>query len=162
MDRVGATIKALDPNHLVSSGIEGHGSAFGYGGDEGNNFTVIHSSPHVDFCSGHLYPTASYVNFNMSQAQHLVHQWAHDCHALGKPMAVLEFNVDTQHGSRPTWWKEVYAAMEDADVAADAFWWFEATPVDATYGILDGAPELAVFQEHAKRMASKSGERLLL
>lgn len=28
VDRVGAFIKDLDPNHLISSGIEGHGEAY--------------------------------------------------------------------------------------------------------------------------------------
>ena len=59
VDRVGRLIKTLDPNHLISSGIEGHGARYGFGGDEGNDFLVIHASPFVDFCSAHPYPTES-------------------------------------------------------------------------------------------------------
>jgi len=157
VDRVGAFIKGLDPNHLISSGIEGHGESFGYGGDEGNNFTVIHSSKYIDFCSAHAYPTASWANLNTSGTVALLRAWTRDCQAnLNKPMFLGEFNVDTQHGARTDWWKAIYGAIEQTDAAGSAFWWFEHRKVDEMYGIMDGDAELQVFQQHAANMRRKN------
>lgn len=36
VDEMGAFVKKIDPNHLLSAGIEGHGTQYGFGGDEGN------------------------------------------------------------------------------------------------------------------------------
>ena len=75
MDDIGAFIKGLDSNHLISSGLEGQGSKYGYGGNCGNDFITIHESPGVDFCSAHPYPTESWAELNISQTQTLIKQW---------------------------------------------------------------------------------------
>lgn len=98
-------IRKLAPHQLISSGIEGHGSAYGFGGDEGNHFLTIHAIKNIDFCSAHPYPTAPWANLNITQTQQLLKHWTHDCqHTLKKPMFVGEFNVDKQHGSRSNWY----------------------------------------------------------
>ena len=158
MDRVGQFIKARDPNHLVSSGIEGHGLKYGFGGDEGNNFTKIHASPYIDFCSAHPYPTEGWANLNIAQTQALLAAWTYDCQqVLGKPMFLGEFNVDTSHGSRPDWWKAIYSTVESLNIGGTAFWWFESNHVDSTYGLTTstGAAELAVFKNHSLVMQAK-------
>ncbi|WP_405902554.1 cellulase family glycosylhydrolase [Streptomyces sp. NBC_00656] len=44
VDEMGAFVKKIDPNHLLSAGIEGHGTQYGFGGDEGNPFVYTSSS----------------------------------------------------------------------------------------------------------------------
>lgn len=128
------------------------------GGNEGNNFTVIHSSKYIDFCSAHPYPTESWANLNIASTQALLTAWTHDCQAnLQKPMFIGEFNVDKNHGDRSQWWKAIFDTVEQTDAGGSAFWWFQHHAVDGEYGINDGDPELAVFQTHAANMRKKSG-----
>jgi len=157
VDRVGAFIKKIDPDHLISSGLEGHGTRYGYGGDEGNDFIIIHESPYIDFCSVHPYPTEGWANLNIAQTQALLQHWISDAHNIvKKPIVVAEFNVDKSHGSRSTWWSAIYQTIEQLDAAGDCFWWYENRQVDGQYGVMQGDPELSVFSAHAQRMAAKS------
>ena len=159
MDDIGKFIKDLDPNHLISSGIEGQGTVYGYGGDCGNNFTVIHSSPYIDFCSAHLYPTEYWANLNISSAQELIKKWIYDCQInLNKPFFLGEFNVQENNqngGSRSNWWSHIYSIIEEYNAGGDAFWWYEYTQMDGEYGVMTGAPELKVFLNHSINMQAK-------
>jgi len=157
VDRVGAFIKNIDPDHLISSGLEGHGTRYGYGGDEGNDFIIIHQSPYIDFCSVHPYPTESWANLNIAATQALLQHWISDAHNIvKKPIVVAEFNVDKSHGSRSTWWSAIYDTIENQDAAGDCFWWYENRNADGEYGVMKGDPELSVFTAHAQKMAAKS------
>ena len=158
VDKVGARIKSIDPNHLLGTGLEGHGANY-MGGDEGNNFLVIHSSPYIDFCSAHPYPTESWYNFSIPQTQDVIKKWIYDCQVtLNKPMLIGEFNVykDNWSGSRSEWWSGIYQSIEEAGGAGDLFWWFQSAAVDQTYGVSAGDSELAVFKTHSKNMKNKN------
>lgn len=159
MDRVGEFIKNIDSNHLVGSGIEGHGDRY-MGSNEGNNFIVIHSSPYIDYCSAHPYPTEEYYNLTIQETQAVVKSWIHDCqNILKKPMFIGEFNVynDNWSGNRSEWWKGIYQTIEEEDGAGDAFWWFQSSSSnDQTYGVSDGSPELLVFQNHSINLIKKN------
>ncbi|MFH9299002.1 hypothetical protein [Streptomyces sp. NPDC017520] len=43
VDEMGAFMKKIDPNHLLGAGIEGHGTQYGFGGDEGNPSSTFSS-----------------------------------------------------------------------------------------------------------------------
>ena len=166
VDDMGFFIKNIDSYHMISSGIEGHGSMWlngkGYGGDEGNNFTVIHKSPYIDFCSGHLYPTTGWAALNITESQELIKEWIHDCQDnINKPFFLGEFNVDQTNyvgGNRSVWWTALYKTIEDYNAGGDAFWWFQYEKSYGGYGVNDGAPELKVFQQHSQNMQKKSGK----
>ena len=160
MDEIGGFIKKLAPNHLISSGIEGHGQQYGYGGNEGNNFIVIHESPYIDFCSAHLYPEEYWANLNMSSSKTLIERWINDCqNIVGKQFFLGEFNVqkNDNNNTRSDWWTMIYDTIESNDGGGDAFWWFEYTNVDGEYGVMDNATELQVFLKHSQNMQKKSG-----
>jgi len=157
VDRVGAFIKNIDAYHLISSGIEGHGTRYGFGGDEGNDFIIIHSSPYIDFCSAHPYPTEGWANLNLQQTQTLIKAWNNDAvNVVKKPFVVGEFNVDKSHGNRTEWWSGMFATIESENVGGDCFWWYENRNVDGEYGIMTGDPELVAFARHSAVMAGKS------
>lgn len=156
VDTMGAYIKNIDPNHMLDAGLEGHQSSYGFGGDEGNPFIYIQESPYIDFTSAHPYPTESWANLTIAQTQALIGQWISDSHnVIGKPFFMGEFNVSNV--DRSSWWSAIYAEMETAGGDGDAFWWYETTNVDGTYGVLQGAPELAVFRQHSANMLAKDG-----
>jgi mannan endo-1,4-beta-mannosidase len=159
MDSVGAFIKAVDTNHLLGTGLEGQGSAYGYGGDNGAPFIYIHQSPYIDFCSAHVYPTESWANLSIAQTTNLIITWAHDAHVtVGKPFFLGEFNMmnGNSYGTRSNWWVATYQTIQNQNIGGSAFWWYEEANIDGTYGVQQGAPELAVFRAHSAVMQAKS------
>lgn len=159
MDDVGAFIKGIDTNHMLGTGMEGQGSAYGYGGDNGSPFIYIHQSPHIDFCSAHVYPTESWANKTIAQTTNLVITWAHDAHVtVGKPFVLGEFNVmnGSSLGTRSNYWYAIYKTIENQNIGGSCFWWYEEANIDGTYGVLQGTPELGVFRAHSAIMQAKS------
>jgi hypothetical protein len=156
VDEMGAYIKAIDPNHMLGTGLEGHESRYGFGGDEGNPFIYIHQSPYVDFTSAHPYPTETWANLTIAQTQTLVNAWISDSHnVVGKPFYLGEFNTHT--GVRSDWWTAIFGVMETSNADGDGFWWYQDHAVDAKFGVSQGAPELSVFRTHSANMKAKSG-----
>ncbi|MGI5161620.1 cellulose binding domain-containing protein [Microbispora sp. CA-102843] len=156
VDEMGAFVKGIDPNHLLGTGLEGHGTKYGFGGDEGNPFVYIHQSPYVDFTSAHPYPTESWANLSLDQTKALIRSWISDSHNLvGKPFFMGEFNV--HNVDRSAWWGALFPDFEAADGDGSAFWWYQDRSVDGKFGVSAGAPELAAFRTHSQRQAAKNG-----
>ncbi|GAA1073546.1 cellulose binding domain-containing protein [Kitasatospora arboriphila] len=156
VDEMGAFVKGIDTTHMVGVGLEGHGTSYGFGGDEGNPFVQVQQSPYIDYTSAHPYPTESWANLTIDQTKALIRSWISDSHNLvGKPFFMGEFNV--HNVDRSAWWSAIYADFEAAGGDGSAFWWYEDHNVDGKFGVMAGAAELAVFRAHSDRMAAKSG-----
>ena len=138
-DTVGAYIKNIDPNHMVDNGIEGQGSSYGYGSDNGVPYVHECQSPYIDFCTAHIYPTESWANLSVSATQSLISAYANDAHTtVGKPFFLGEFNTSTS--TRSTYWPAIYSTLESTNSDADAFWWYENTPRTATTASCTATP----------------------
>jgi hypothetical protein len=158
VDTMGAYIKSIDPNHMLGTGLEGQGTAYGYGGNSGNPFVYIHQSPYIDFTSAHFYPTESWANLTMTQAQAVINKWVSDSHTVvGKPFILGEFNSRSDVGNRTGWWTMFYSTLEQDDADGDNFWMYVARNTDSIYGVQHGAPELAIFMQHSLHQQQKSG-----
>lgn len=157
VDTMGAYIKGIDHNHMVDAGLEGHGTKYGFGGDEGNPFVYIQQSPYIDFTSAHPYPNAGWANLTLDQTLTLINAWISDSKNLvGKPFFMGEFN--TMNVDRVTWWTAIYNDLEEHDADGSAFWWYPDEQAGGdNYAVKHGAPELAVFSAHSQRMRAKSG-----
>jgi mannan endo-1,4-beta-mannosidase len=158
VDTMASYIKGIDSHHMVDAGLEGQQSSYGYGGDAGNPFVYIQQSPYIDFTSAHPYPTESWANLTLAQTQTLIDKWVSDSHNLvGKPFVMGEYNV--QGVDRSAWWTGMQGEIEKDGGDGDLFWWYEGGPtdVDPTYGVMQGASELAVFRQHSANMQAKSG-----
>lgn len=156
VDEMGAFVKEIDPNHLLGAGIEGHGTQYGFGGDEGNPFVHLQQSPYLDFTSAHPYPTEHWADLTLDETKELVRAWIADSHEkVGKPFFMGEFNV--HNVDRAAWWSEIYADFEAAGGDGSAFWWYQDREIDGKFGVTQGDPELDVFRAHSARMAAKSG-----
>ena len=156
VDEMGAFIKGIDSNHMLSTGLEGHEAKYGFGGNEGNPFVYIHQSPYIDFTSAHPYPDEAWASLTIAQTKALVHAWAVDSHTVvGKPFFMGEFNSFT--GVRTDWWTAFYSQLEADDVAGDAFWWYADTNPDAKFGVTHSSPEMSIFRAHSAFQKAKSG-----
>ncbi len=154
VDEMGAYIKSLDSNHMLSCGLEGHESKYGFGGDEGNPFVYIQQSPYIDFCTAHPYPDEAWANLTSQQAAILVDKWIDDAHnVVGKPFVLEEFNT---HSKKAEYWNAMYAEMERLDAAGDNFWNYNDIST-SDFDMLYGDPLLdTVFKPHADKMAAKN------
>ncbi|WP_073809738.1 cellulose binding domain-containing protein [Kitasatospora sp. CB01950] len=156
VDEMGAYVKSIDSKHLLGAGLEGHGSAYGFGGDEGNPFVQVQQSPYLDYTSAHPYPTESWANLSIDRTKALIRSWISDSHdKVGKPFFMGEFNVNGV--DRSAWWGQLYPDFEAAGGDGSGFWWYEDGNVDGKFGVQSGAPELSVFRAHSDRMRAKSG-----
>ncbi|MFC7483161.1 cellulase family glycosylhydrolase [Luedemannella flava] len=155
VDEMGALVKSLDPNHLLGTGMEGQQTSYGYGGDAGNPFVYIHSSPYIDFTSAHMYPTEELGGPRLRQGPHpgqaLDRRLAQ---VVGKPFFLGEWNV---HDNKSEWWAQIYAEMEASGGDADAFWWFPGSSSCGGFDSGFGCPEHTVFKQHSANFAAKSG-----
>lgn len=155
VDEMAGYIKGIDTNHMVNVGLEAHESRFGFGGNEGNPFVKIHQSPYIDMTSAHLYPTESWANLSLDQSKALIRTWINESHnTIGKPFFMGEFNV--HNVDRSAWWQGLYGEMEASGGDGSAFWWYQDHSVDAKFGVLQGASELAAFRQHSTNMQAKN------
>ena len=155
-DKVGAYIRTMDTNHMIDNGIEGQGSAYGYGSDNGVPYVYVCQSAYIDFCSAHIYPTEGWANLTVAATQTLVGRYITDAHnTVGKPMVLGEFNTSTS--TRSTYWTAIYSTIEANNGDADAFWWYMNSMKDGNYGVMHGDAALSVFTAHSNVDKAKSG-----
>jgi len=159
VDEMGAFIKSVDPNHMVYAGIEGHGTKYNFGGDEGNPYVYIQKSPYIDFCSAHPYPDEYWASLTPEQNAETMRQWITDAHEkVGKPFLVTEFNVHSSldYDTYEQYWRSVFDTIEDEDAAGGLFWEFNTRQL-SHFTVMNGDKILSYFKQHSKNMAAKSG-----
>jgi len=155
VDEMGAYIKGIDPNHLLGTGLEGHESRYGFGGNEGNPFVTIHQSPYIDFTSAHPYPTEGWAGLDIPKTKTLIRAWISDSHTVvGKPFFMGEWNV---HSDWTNWWSQIYGEIEASGGDGSAFWWYKDGSGGGGFDTVFGAAQLSVFRQHSANMAAKSG-----
>lgn len=159
VDEMGAFVKNIDSNHMLGTGIEGHESRYGFGGNEGNPFVYLHQSPYIDFTSAHPYTTEEWAGpMTLDATKALIRAYIADSHSVvGKPFFMGEFNF--KNVDRATWWASVYADFEAAGGDGSAFWWYldPANSASDNYSVKPGASELAAFRAHSAAVSAKSG-----
>lgn len=133
-----AHLKSIDPNHLVSTGVEGfvfcNGSRYGDAGywmnSQGYDFIGIHDSADVDIATFHLYP--DHWDISLSDTTQFIKDRAREAtEELGKPVYAGEFgkqvdrdasNIDEQLTTRNQCYEKWYDTMVATDVDGAAFW----------------------------------------
>jgi uncharacterized repeat protein (TIGR03803 family) len=62
----------------------------------------------------------------------------------------------SSYGTRSDYWVGIYQTIQFQNIDGSAFWWYEEANIDGTYGVTNGAPELAIFRAHSAVMQAKS------
>jgi len=149
---MGQLIKSLDPNHMVSTGLEGQSTKYGYGANAGNPFVYIHQSPYIDFTTAHPYPDEGWAGLSPEQAATLVASWINDSHNIvKKPFVMEEFNT---HNNKEVYWKAMYGQIENLNASGDLFWSYAS--FSGGFYIMHGDSLLqSVFAPHVAKMSTE-------
>ncbi|MEI6287620.1 MAG: cellulase family glycosylhydrolase [Bacillota bacterium] len=154
VDEMAGFIKSLDSKHLVGTGLEGHGTNYGFGGDDGNPFIKIQRSPYIDYCTAHVYPDEPWAGLNPEQTGQLISRYIYDAEViLNKPFFLEEFN---SRKNQTEYWQAMYGAIEHDNAAGDLFWDYYLAKPYSEYEMTPDNPLLkAVFRPHALVMQNK-------
>ncbi|MBQ9375414.1 MAG: hypothetical protein IJU04_03640, partial [Ruminococcus sp.] len=156
VDEMGAYVKSLDPNHMVSIELEGHGQKYGFGNDEGNNFVYVQQSPYVDYCSVHIYPDEQWCDMSVDTTANIMNMLINDAHnAVGKPIIVGEFNGSRTNPKLIDYWKAVFGTLYNKDAAGALFWNYSTNYIDK-HTVMKGDYILDYFKEMSQKYAAKS------
>ena len=159
VDEMASYIKSIDKNHMVFVGIEGHGSKYGFGGNEGNPFVYLQQSPYIDFCSAHPYPDENWANLSAAQTKTLTEKWIDDAHnVVKKPFMITEFNVVKQDQIE-AYWRAVCDTVYEKDAGGVLFWDYQASDSlkDYRFYVNSSSPILNYFKQHSAQMLAKNG-----
>jgi len=150
-DEMTTYIKSLDPNHMVTIGMEGfyngqYSGGWMYDGSQGTDFILDHQISNVDFCTVHLFPDPTHWYITDAQALLFLRRHLNDAAAvIGKPVILEEFGMKgpDRDTALEAWTDAVYdAAQADGAAAGWNIWMLEASGS----GHDDG---LSLFWEHA-------------
>ena len=184
VEEMAAYVKDLDPNHLVTPGVEGFYSAesspdmlyvnpsYTSGKDwshvTGQDFTQVHSPDTIDFTTVHIWPD----NWERTDPE-FQEQWievhAEESAKLGKPMLVSEFGKDLDEGSLRDRDNVISAAYETIEkdmeaggvIAGSMFWNLYLDPLNDGYGVSLSTSShestLDIIEDHADFAPTTAG-----
>lgn len=103
IDEMGRYVRSLDPEHMISAGLEGSDPDFS-GGNEGTPYVYLHQSPYLSFATVHLYPEYHFPKISARKASEIISNYLDATQALawtdpdgqtriGKPFLLEESNV---------------------------------------------------------------------
>ena len=157
VDTTGAYMKSIDPNHMICIGIEGHGSKYGFGGNEGNDFTYVQQSEYLDFCCAHPYPDEYWADLSPAQTKTLVEKWITDAHTkCQKPLLITEFNVDKQAKNIEDYWKAVYDTLDENDAGGALFWCYDTRELSHFAMVQNDAVIKGYFTNYCAKINAKN------
>ena len=142
---MGALIKGLDPDHLVSVGTLGGGEC----GSAGDDYQKLHAIPQIDLCNFNEYSRAAPAV--PSENMRLLQQRLAQCRAVGKPLIISEAGVTVRDAgsldARAKIFRARVSAWFDAGVSGVLLWNLGGPPDIGSngYQILPGDPLLEVL-----------------
>ena len=158
VDEMSSYVKSVDSNHMVCVGLEGHGSEYNFGGDEGNPYVYIQQSPNIDFCSAHPYPDEYWANLTPEQNAETVKKWINDAHEkVGKPFVAGEFNVRKSLSPEKyeAYWRSVYDTIYENGAAGALFWEFNDRQL-SDFTVQNGDEVLKYYKDMSNKMEAKN------
>ncbi|KAI9841954.1 MAG: hypothetical protein M1837_000274 [Sclerophora amabilis] len=157
-DEMSRHIKTLDPDHIVSNGIEGffnrpgQGSDYEYDGSQGQDFDAILGLENIDFGTIHVYVPKDGSNADASADEAWSLQYLKEHEASGveaqKPVVLEEYGVPRQGEldrkvTYQKWRDYIYGSKA---VNGDMSWMsiqLDSCPKDNIYAICENDPDFA-------------------
>jgi len=145
VDDVGALVKSIDPNHLLTLGTTGMGACGTRDITQSyREYQMVYASPYLDVCEYHDYnqqtnPMPANLSGDLS-----------DCNALNKPMIVGESGI-FQGSNRPSLFDAKMSAARSAGVSGYLPWDYAAageTLGTESYNIRDNDPVFPVLAKY--------------
>jgi endo-1,4-beta-mannosidase len=150
-DSVGGMIHSIDPNHLVSSGLQGSGQC----GSAGTEYQTLHQSPGIDVATVHDYyaPSATMGGDQWNGIQVRVNQMAAD----NKPLFLEECGIDASDttpgeltlSQRASDFQAKMNAQFGAGMVGYVPWEYSQTVSGTNYHIATGDPTLTLLHNYS-------------
>jgi endo-1,4-beta-mannosidase len=142
---MGAMVKQIDPDHLLSLGTIGTGEC----GTLGPDYQTVHAVQAIDICEFHDYYEPTHPMPAVDQANSLQTR-INECRQLNKPIMVAETGIETaQVGSvqnRAADFNAKFQAQFQAGVVGELIWaWDNSGSSTTSWYVGSGDPVLALF-----------------
>lgn len=169
-------IKDLDPNHLVSTGMEGFYNSDGddwlRDGSQGTAYVDHHRIDTIDVCSFHLYP--DHWDVTPDYGTEWIEDHVRDAHErVGKPVYLGEFGIQVDRDAsdaqeqidrRNEIYDSWYDRLDDLDAGGGVVWQLtlkkRAQYDDGFYAFPNDGRTMRRIEQFANRMDAKSGRPL--
>jgi mannan endo-1,4-beta-mannosidase len=132
-----AYCKSLDPNHMVTTGMEGFFLKDDGTHYSGADFVMCQKPETIDFATYHIYPTYEHNSFSLSTTEWLLKKWVSAAHGeLKKPVVMEEYGIASNREAYPKakWIDAMTKAFFDAGGNGANYWFF----IDPSYTYGDG------------------------
>ncbi len=136
IDETAGYIKALDPNHLISSGNEGFTGCIA----DDACFAAAHDTPNIDYLTFHMWPKNwGWIDAadmrgtfpgTQAKAQAYITRHLSDAKRLGKPIVLEEFGLERDGGAigpavttgfRDRFYADIFATIEQSALECGPF-----------------------------------------
>lgn len=137
IDEMSTYVKSQDPNHLVTTGLEGFFLKDDGTHYSGADYILSHKPQNIDFCTFHIYPTYSHNHFSLSTTEWLIKKWISDGHNIvGKPVVMEEYGISKNDEEYPKakWIGEMTRIFFENGGNGANYWFF----IDEDYSYGDG------------------------
>ncbi|ADB63456.1 Mannan endo-1,4-beta-mannosidase (plasmid) [Haloterrigena turkmenica DSM 5511] len=176
IEEMSGFIKRLDPNHLVSTGMEGFydgdGDDWLRDGSQGTAYVDHHRIDTVDACSFHLYP--DHWGVNPEYGTEWIEDHVRDGHErVGKPVYLGEFGIQVDRNAsdarqqiirRNSIYDTWYDRLDELDADGGVVWQLtlkKRAPYDDGFYVFPGDDRtIRRIERFANRMDAESGRPL--
>jgi endo-1,4-beta-mannosidase len=139
---MGAMVKSIDGNHLLSLGTMGSGQC----GTAGSSYSDIHSVAQIDVCEYHDYDGGSVaLPSNLTADLNM-------CKALNKPLFIGESGIKKTDvggtGNRAAAWDAKFRAQYSAGVVGELIWDWDLYQPSDPFSLQPGDPAISLLARY--------------
>jgi mannan endo-1,4-beta-mannosidase len=95
-------IKSIDPNHMVTTGMEGFFLQTDGTHYSGTDFISANEIPTIDFCTFHIYPAGQYTHYSPGTTKWTIENFIKQGHdVVKKPVVMEEYGIPNNNDEYP-------------------------------------------------------------
>jgi mannan endo-1,4-beta-mannosidase len=130
-------VKSIDPNHMVTTGMEGFFLKEDGTHYSGTDFIGSHKPAAIDFCTFHIYPANQYNHYSAGTTKWLIEEYIKQGHEkVKKPVVMEEYGIPNNLDEYPKvqWIDAMTGEFFAAGGNGVNYWMF----IDPSYSFGDG------------------------